>query len=175
MHQHSLQIIYLTIITLQQEMKRCHINHNFDMVCCKAQYQDHFFFKQYNQLYISLRSDQTYQFSKLMDCIDNIQTQMTNYCLITGPKTSKCNNKEYNVSLDEWLGLRLWSSVKNLGVLFDRNLSFKRHISSICKTMFFHIRNISKLQWKMAKKQIHASMTSRLNYCINVWMSCRFY
>ncbi len=64
-----------------------------------------------------------------MDCIDNIKSWMTNYFLIqkkniTGPKISKSNNIEYNVSLDEWLGLRSWSSVKNLGVLFDSNLAF---------------------------------------------------
>lgn len=99
---------------------------------------------------------------------------MTNYCLIqekkiTGPKTFKCNNIEYNVSLYEWLGLRSWFSVKNLGVLFVL------FISSICKTMIVRIRNITKLQCQIAKKLIHASMTSRLDYCINVWMSCMFY
>ncbi len=29
------------------------------------------------------------------------------------------------------------SSVRNLGVLFDSNLSFDSHVSSICKTAFF--------------------------------------
>ncbi len=29
-------------------------------------------------------------------------------------------------------------------MLFDSNLSFDSHVSSICKTEFFHLKNISK-------------------------------
>ncbi len=38
------------------------------------------------------------------------------------------------------------SPVRNLDVLFDRNLSFDSHVSSICKTAFFPLKNISKLR-----------------------------
>ncbi len=31
------------------------------------------------------------------------------------------------------------SSVRSLGVLFDSNLFFDSHVSSICKTAFFHL------------------------------------
>ncbi len=61
------------------------------------------------------------------------------------------------------------SSVRNLGVLFDSNLSFDSHISSICKTAFFHLKNISKLRPMLSMSNaeilIHAFMTSRLDYC----------
>ncbi len=49
------------------------------------------------------------------------------------------------------------------------NFPWKNHVSSICKTAFFHLKNISKLQPMLsmsnAETLIHAFMTSRLAYC----------
>ncbi len=41
---------------------------------------------------------------------------------------------------DSWItySVNPSSSVRNLGVLFHCNLSFESHVSSICKTAFFH-------------------------------------
>ncbi len=54
-------------------------------------------------------------------------------------------------------------------MLFDSNLSFDSHVSSICKTAFFHLKNISKLRpmvsMSNAEMLINAFMTSRLDYC----------
>ncbi len=58
-------------------------------------------------------------------------------------------------------------------MLFDSNLSFDSHVSSICKTEFFHLKNISKLRpisllrpaMSNAEMLINAFMTSRLDYC----------
>ncbi len=54
-------------------------------------------------------------------------------------------------------------------MLFDSNLSFDSHVSSICKTAYFHLKNISKLRPMLsmsnAEMLIHAFMTSRLDYC----------
>ncbi len=54
-------------------------------------------------------------------------------------------------------------------MLFDSNLSFDSHVSSICKTAFFHLKNISKLRPMLsisnAEILIHVFMTSRLDYC----------
>ncbi len=35
------------------------------------------------------------------------------------------------------------STVENLGVVLDSNLSFENHISYVTKTAFFHLRNIA--------------------------------
>ncbi len=61
------------------------------------------------------------------------------------------------------------STVKNLGVILDSNLSFENHIYHVTKTAFYHLKKISKL-WNMlsvsdAEKLVHAFMTSRLDYC----------
>ncbi len=64
--------------------------------------------------------------------------------LIIGPKIPTSNNLEHCLTLDG-CSVDSSSSVRNLGVLFDNNLSFDSHVSSICKTAFFHLKNISKL------------------------------
>ncbi len=54
-------------------------------------------------------------------------------------------------------------------MLFDSNLSFDSPVSSIFKTPFFHLNNISKLRSMLsisnAEMLINAFMTSRLDYC----------
>ncbi len=51
-------------------------------------------------------------------------------------------------------------------MLFDSNLSFDSHVSSICKTEFFHLKNISKLRpMSNAETLIHLFMASSLDYC----------
>ncbi len=89
--------------------------------------------------------------------------------LIIGPNPpQKNNNPEHCLTLDG-CSLDSSSSVRNLGLLFDSNLSFDSHVSSICKTEFFHLKNISKLRPMLsmsnAEMLIHAFMTSRLDYC----------
>ncbi len=107
------------------------------------------------QLYISSQPGETHQIEKLMECIVDIKTWMTsNFLLINsektevliiGPKTPTSNNLEHCLTLDG-CSVDSSSSVRNLGVLFDSNLSFDSHVSSICKTAFFHLKNISKLR-----------------------------
>ncbi len=94
------------------------------------------------------------------------------------PKALTRNNLEHCLTLDG-CSHDSSSSVRNLGVLFDSNLSFDSHVSSICKTAFFHLKNISKLRpmlsmlsmWN-AEMLIHAFMTSRLDYCNAVLCGC---
>uniref|UniRef100_A0A8C1UC10 Reverse transcriptase domain-containing protein n=1 Tax=Cyprinus carpio TaxID=7962 RepID=A0A8C1UC10_CYPCA len=130
------------------------------------------------QLYISSRPGETLQFEKLTECIVDIKNWMTSNflllnsekteVLIIGPKSSACNDLERCLSLDG-CSVNSSSSVRNLGVLFDSNLSLESHVSSICKTAFFHLKNISKLRPMLsmsnAEMLIHAFMTSRLDYC----------
>ncbi len=97
------------------------------------------------QLNIYSRPGKIHQIEKLMECIVNIKKWMTNNflllnsektVLIIGPKTPTSNNLEHCLTLDG-CSVDSSSSVRNLGVLFDTNLSFGSHVSSICKTAFF--------------------------------------
>ncbi len=88
--------------------------------------------------------------------------------LIIGPKTPTSNNLEHCLTLDG-CSVDSSSSARNPGVLFDSNLSFDSHVSSICKTALFHLKNISKLRYMLSMSNvdmlISAFMTSRLDYC----------
>ncbi len=82
--------------------------------------------------------------------------------LIIRPKPPTCNNLEHCLTLDG-CSVNSSSSVRNLDVLFDSNLFFESHISCICKTAFFLLKNISKLRPMLsmsnAETLIHAFMT----------------
>ena len=41
------------------------------------------------------------------------------------------------------------SKIKNLGVVFDDDLSMSSHISSLCKNLYFQMREISRLHHAM--------------------------
>ncbi|KAG1932341.1 kinesin-like protein KIF13A [Pimephales promelas] len=62
----------------------------------------------------------------------------------------------------------LSSTVTNLGVRFDPHLTFDNHIKHLCKSSFFHLRNIAKLRPTLtlsdATKLVHAFVSSRLDY-----------
>ncbi len=117
----------------------------------------------------------TSKLSKLTECVKNLKDWMTNNflllnsdkteILLIGPKNSTHNLLDYNLQLD---GCTVTSStVKNLGVILDSNLSFENHISHVTKTAFFHFRNIAKLRNMLsvsdAEKLVNAFMTSRLD------------
>ncbi len=101
------------------------------------------------QFSISLRPGETNQIEKRMECIVDIKNWMTNNfsllnsekteVLIIRPKTPTGNNLELCITLDG-CSVDSSSSVRNLGVLFDSNLSFDSYISSI-----FSARLINKL------------------------------
>ena len=60
------------------------------------------------------------------------------------------------------------SSARNIGVVFDDTMSFEEHVNELCRTAFYHIRNISRIRSCLSdstKTLVHALVTSRLDYC----------
>ena len=41
------------------------------------------------------------------------------------------------------------SKVRDLGVTFDKFLNFDDHITAICRSTYFHIRNIGKIYYRI--------------------------
>ena len=58
---------------------------------------------------------------------------------------------------------------RNIGVMLDQNLNMEQEITTICKSAFFHIRNIRKVRKYLpqhaAETVVNALVTSRLDNC----------
>lgn len=61
------------------------------------------------------------------------------------------------------------NKARNLGVVFDRTMSMKDHISRVCQSAFYHLRRIAEIRHCLtrsaAENLIHALITSRLDFC----------
>jgi hypothetical protein len=59
--------------------------------------------------------------------------------------------------------------VRNLGLFLDEHLGMQSHITKLCQTVHFHLRNISRvrdlLDEDTCKLLVHSLVTSRLDYC----------
>ena len=59
--------------------------------------------------------------------------------------------------------------VRNLGVMFDQNMTMEAHVSSVARSAAFHTRNISRIRknitTKSAKSLVNSLVTSRIDYC----------
>ena len=60
-------------------------------------------------------------------------------------------------------------SARNLGVIFDKNFTFRSHISVICNSCFYHMRDLRLIRRHLdldsAKLLATALVSSRLDYC----------
>ena len=65
--------------------------------------------------------------------------------------------------------VRLATSVRNLGVLFDSALTMESQVASVAKTCYYQIRNIGQIRSCITsdacKILVHALVTSCLDYC----------
>ena len=137
------------------------------------------------QLYLSMKPDETNQLAKLQACLKDVKTWMTcNFLLLNSGKTevivvgpehlrnTLCND----IATMDGFTLASSTTVKNLGVIFDQDMSFNSHIKQMSRTAFFHLRNIAKirhiLSLKDAETVIHAFVTSRLDYCNSLLSGC---
>ena len=71
--------------------------------------------------------------------------------------------------------VQLSTMVSDLGVLVDGQLSMADHVTSLCRSCFFQLRQLrlvrSSLTDDCAKTLIHAFISSRLDYCNSVLYS----
>ena len=64
------------------------------------------------------------------------------------------------------------NSARNIGVIFDKCMKLDSHISSVCKSTYFHLRNIGSIRsiiYNGACAQlIHPLVTFRPDYCNSI-------
>ena len=60
-------------------------------------------------------------------------------------------------------------SARNLGVIFDKNFTFRSHIAVVCNSCFYHMRDLRRIRHHLdldsAKLLATALVSSRLDYC----------
>lgn len=61
------------------------------------------------------------------------------------------------------------SNARNIGVIFDQSFCMVPHVTSVCKSAFFHLHNIGMIRKYLtsqaAQQLIHALVTSKFDYC----------
>ena len=137
------------------------------------------------QLYLSIKPEESNQLGKIQACLKDIKTWMTcNFLMLNSDKTEVIligpehlrDQLSGDVVSVDGIALASNTTVKNLGVIFDQDLTFNSHVKQISRTAFFHLRNISKirhiLSQKDAEKLVHAFVTSRLDYCNSLLAGC---
>ena len=95
-----------------------------------------------------------------------INDSKTEYILIgTKPMLSKVQRTDIKVGEDV---ISASKSVKNLGVLFDENLSIHPHVTKICKTAYFHLHNILTIPKFLTREAcetlVHSFIFNHFNY-----------
>ena len=131
------------------------------------------------QLYISFDLfDPSIAIDKVNKCISDIRTWMIqNKLKINDSKTEflvltssflKQHYNDLNISVGN---SRIVPSIsaRNLGVIFDNHMSLEKRINSICKSAFFHLRNIGSIGNMLTddacSQLINSLVTVRINYC----------
>jgi hypothetical protein len=65
--------------------------------------------------------------------------------------------------------IKAWKEARNSGVLFDDTMNFEKQVAAICKSSFYHLRNISRIRKHLSVEStnilIHAFITGRLDNC----------
>ena len=132
------------------------------------------------QIYISLStSDASSSLQQLRTCIDDIFCWMTESRLkLNADKTEfliigthRQRDKIKTLFPIPLLNQHVMPAVstRNFGVIFDDKLNFREHISLICRTCFYHIRDLRRIRRylpvSVAKTIATALVTSRLDYC----------
>ena len=69
------------------------------------------------------------------------------------------------------------NAVRNLGAFFDANMTMNRHVSEVCRSAFFHIRQIGRihnfLTRDACKDAVRSVILSRLDYANGLLCSLR--
>ena len=132
------------------------------------------------QVYIELSQSDTHKsLSSLSDCLTDISLWMKASKLkLNSDKTEFIiiGTKQQRHKLSNHFPVKLLDNdispsdnVRNLGVIFDSDFSFHKHISNICKLCFYHIRDLRRIRRHLplstATTIYNSLITSRLDYC----------
>ena len=130
------------------------------------------------QLYLSFKptpAEQPGSIAKIEACVSEIDSWMlSNKLKLNRGKTellilSARHRPPPSIEYVDVSGERIEPSpsARNIGVIFDEHMSLAKHVTNICKTCFFHLRNTSKIRDCLSladtEKLVHAFITSKID------------
>ena len=103
-----------------------------------------------------------------------INDNKTEFLVLSSSTLKRCHDDLYISVGDSCISSSV--NVKNLGVVFDKFLNMDAHISYVCKSVYYHLRNIGKIRNMLSDdacaQLIHSLVTTRLDYCNSpVWLT----
>ena len=132
------------------------------------------------QVYLSFDiNDSDVALKKLNSCLSDIRTWMlhnklkinddkTEFLLLSSANLRSKMNSNHELNVGN-ASIPTSSTARNLGVIFDSHMTMDKHITSVCKSANFHLRNISSIRNVLtdssASQLVHSMITSRLDYC----------
>ena len=144
------------------------------------------FYADDTQLYVHLsHMNASAAFDKLNRCLQDVKEWMlasklklnpdkTEFILFGSKKQRKRLNACFPIDI---LGnaLHPTESVRNLGVWFDSDFSFSKHVQNVCKDRFIQLRDFRNIRQFLTHDAsvlvANAFVSSQLNYCNSLFMS----
>ena len=138
------------------------------------------------QVYIGLsNNDTSVALDQLSSCLESVKSWMESNLLKLNPDKTEFmlfgsvmqRNKIITLLPETIMGELITpsSSAKNLGVTFHSEMSLSNHVSSVCKSCFYHIRDLRRIRRFVSKRTLttfaNALVTSRLDYCNSLFSS----
>ena len=122
-------------------------------------------------------TDQTTAKNVMVQCIKDIRKYLTTnkLCnnsektelLIIGTKQQLAKLNIQSITVNGTI-INKATHARNLGVIFDENLSMERQVKKMCRSGYFHLKNISAMRKNINKKDtekiVHAFISSTLDY-----------
>lgn len=132
------------------------------------------------QFYLPIKLENGSSLQPLFSCFDEVRTWMVNNFLQLNPDKTEVlllGPAALNTTLTSRLASvsdNLQPNVKNLGVHFDQLLQFDKHVNTVVKNSFLHLRSVAKVKHFLSQKDleivIHALISSRLDYCNSLYV-----
>ena len=137
------------------------------------------FYADDTQIYLSFSSTNSDEaLAKLTSTLDQVHSWFSANRLVVNPSkteylligTAQQRSKITNSSISfKDVSLRPTDSARNLGVIFDSNLDFKGHISSVCRSSFFQIRQLRQIRPSLDRNSAivlaNSLVHSKIDYC----------
>lgn len=133
------------------------------------------------QLYCSFKPTELQRLNSLVHCLMEIKQWLSDNTLqlnVDKTETLVIAPDDSIPGLSQYLGdlgQSVKPSLRNLGVVLDKDMSLVQHCKQLTKNCFFQLRKISKLRKMVSQNDleliVHAFVSSRLDYC-NSLFSC---